>query len=104
MGYFTPNKKVDAPHPNGSIHQDGVVQYGYDARGRLIQAGTTQGMTSYEVNAQGLRVRKQTPALALDSQYHYDRAGHLIGESDTASMRFTQEYIYLDDQAVGVMQ
>ena len=89
---------------NGSSTSDGTAIYGYDPRGRLIQATTAQGVTRYEVNAQGLRVRKIAPYANTDTLYHYDAQGHLIGESNTGTMQFNYEYIYLGDQTVAVMQ
>jgi YD repeat-containing protein len=95
---------------NGATTVDATRQYGYDLRGRLIQVTTGLGVINYEVNALGLRVRKQvlytdTNANAnTDTLYHYDAQGHLIGESPTGSTQFTREYIYLGDQPVAVMQ
>lgn len=89
---------------NGATTGDATRQYSYDLRGRLIQTTTAQGVINYEVNALGLRVRKQVPYANTDTQYHYDTQGHLIGESDTGSGQFAREYIYLGDQPVAVMQ
>lgn len=90
--------------PNGATTSDATRQYSYDIRGRLIQTDTAQGVINYEVNALGLRTRKQVPNASLDTTYHYDLKGHLIGESPTGSSQFTREYIYLNDQPVAVMQ
>jgi YD repeat-containing protein len=89
---------------NGSTASDASRQYNYDLRGRLTQVTTAQGVINYEVNALGLRVRKQVPYANTDTLYHYDAAGHLIGESNAGSTQFTREYIYLNDQPVAVMQ
>jgi YD repeat-containing protein len=89
---------------NGATTSDATRQYSYDLRGRLIQATTAQGIVNYEVNALGLRVRKQVPYANTDTTYHYDLQGHLIGESPTNTNQFTREYIYLGDQPVAVMQ
>ena len=89
---------------NGATTSDATRQYSYDLRGRLIQATTAQGVVNYEVNALGLRTRKQVPSANTDTTYHYDSRGHLIGESQTGSSQFTREYIYLNDQPVAVMQ
>lgn len=88
----------------GSTTSDATRQYAYDVRGRLIQTTTAQGVISYEVNALGLRVRKQVPYANTDTEYHYDIRGHLIGESPTGATQFSREYIYLGDQPVAVMQ
>jgi YD repeat-containing protein len=89
---------------NGATTGDGSRQYVYDARGRLIQTTTAQGVINYEVNALGLRVRKQAPYANTDTVYHYDVQGRLIGESAAGSSHFTREYIYLGDQPVAVLQ
>lgn len=88
----------------GATTADPTRQYGYDIRGRLIQATTAQGVINYEVNALGLRVRKQVPYASTDTLYHYDSQGHLIAENPTGTPQFTREYIYLGDQPVAVMQ
>lgn len=88
----------------GATTSDPTRQYAYDVRGRLVQATTAQGTINYEVNALGLRVRKQIPYANTDTEYHYDTQGHLIGENPTGDTRFTREYIYLGDQPVAVMQ
>jgi YD repeat-containing protein len=89
---------------NGATTSDATRQYNYDLRGRLIQVTTAQGVINYEVNALGLRTRKQVPYANSDTLYHYDAQGHLIGESEAGGTRFTREYIYLGDQPVAVMQ
>lgn len=89
---------------NGAITEDGYNQYSYDQRGRLLQTVTAQGAVNYEVNALGLRVRKQVPYAGVDTVYHYDDLGHLIGEGPTGTTSFTKEYIYLGDQPIAVMQ
>lgn len=89
---------------NGATTNDETRQYSYDARGRLTQATTSLGTINFEVNALGLRIRKQVPYANTDTLYHYDTQGHLIGESVTGSSQFTREYIYLGDLPVAVMQ
>lgn len=89
---------------NGATTSDATRQYGYDLRGRLTQVTTAQGVINYEVNALGLRVRKQVPYANSDTLYHYDAQGHLIAENENGNSRFTREYIYLGDQPVAVMQ
>ena len=61
-------------------------------------------MVNYEVNALGLRVRKQVPYAGTDTLYHYDLQGHLIDENENGNTRFTREYIYLGDQPIVVLQ
>ena len=43
---------------NGSTTDDDLNTYGYDARGRMVQAVSGAGTTSYKVNALGQRMRK----------------------------------------------
>lgn len=97
----TTNLTQDA---NGATTNDTTRQYSYDARGRLIQTTTVAGIINYEVNALGLRTRKQVPYNNADTIYHYDKQGHLIGESPTGTSLVSREYIYLGDQPVAVMQ
>lgn len=92
------------PDANGSTTADPTRLYGYDIRGRLIQTTTAQGVINYEVNALGLRVRKQVPYASTDTLYHYDSQGHVIGENPAGTIQFTREYIYLGDQPVAVLK
>lgn len=85
---------------NGSVIGDGNVQYGYDVRGRLNQTTTAQGVTAYQVNAQGERLRKTGGG--SDRLYHYDRQGRLIAEGG-AQGQIDREYIYLYDLPVAVV-
>jgi YD repeat-containing protein len=86
---------------NGSVTADGVNNYIYDSRGRLVQSNSVTGATTYQVNALGQRVRK-TGALD-DIVYHYDVQGRLISES-TPGGQVRKEYLYLGDIPVAVIQ
>ena len=86
---------------NGSTTNDAVNQFGYDARGRMIQATTAQGATGYQVNALGQRVRKTDSA--NDVLYHYDTGGRLIAETSSTG-EVQQEYLYLGDVPVAVVR
>ena len=88
----------------GATTSDANHQYSYDIRGRLVQSTTAQGQINYEVNALGLRVRKQVPYANSDTQYHYDMQGHLIDENSTGTTQFSREYIWLGEIPVAVMQ
>lgn len=66
-----------------------------------MQATTTAGTTQYRINALGQRVRKT--GASEDTLYHYDHQGHLIAES-TPTGRVTQEYIWLGDTPIAVIQ
>lgn len=85
----------------GSRTADSAGGYSYDARGRLVQTTTAAGTTQYRINALGQRVRKT--GASEDTLYHYDHQGHLIAES-TPTGRVTQEYIWLGDTPIAVIQ
>ena len=85
---------------NGSTTADGNNTYGYDTRGRMVQAVSSLGTTTYQVNALGQRIRK-TNTLG-DTVYHYDSGGRLIAES-AAGGALKREYIYLGDIPVAVV-
>ena len=87
--------------PNGSTVADGVNTYAYDTRGRMVQAVSGLGTTSYQVNALGQRVRKTN--VSGDTVFHYDTRGRLIAESDPGGA-VRREYIYLGDIPVGTAQ
>ena len=86
---------------NGSTTNDGVNQYAYDPRGRMVQATTAQGTSTYQVNALGQRFRKTNSS--DDRVFLYDTRGHLIEEAD-ASGNVKRELLYLGDIPVGVVQ
>lgn len=73
----------------------------YDSRGRMVQATSSIGATSYQINALGQRVRK-TNTLG-DTVFHYDTRGHLIAETDPGGGT-KREIVYLGDIPVGVVQ
>jgi YD repeat-containing protein len=86
---------------NGSTTADGNNTYGYDTRGRMVQAVSSLGTTTYQVNALGQRIRK-TNSLG-DTIFHYDAGGRLIAETGpTGTLK--REFIYLGDIPVGVAQ
>jgi len=86
---------------NGSTTADGTNTYVYDPRGRMVQATSIVGATSYQVNALGQRVRK-TNSLG-DTVFHYDTRGRLIAETDPGG-GLKRELLYLGDIPVGVVQ
>ncbi|WP_206744500.1 RHS repeat-associated core domain-containing protein [Rhodoferax antarcticus] len=88
---------------NGSVINDFDRQYAYDLRGKLIQTTTTLGNVNYEVDAKGLRVRKQAAySGGSDTMFFYDGQGHLIGEVPTGGATFSKEYVYLGDLPLAV--
>jgi RHS repeat-associated protein len=86
---------------NGSTTSDGPNSYAYDTRGRMVQAVSAVGTTSYQVNALGQRVRKGNAA--TDIVFHYDMRGRLIAESDALG-NVQREYLYLGDIPVMVVR
>lgn len=86
---------------NGSTTNDGINTYAYDVRGRMVQAMSAVGATSYQVNALGQRIRKTNSQ--GDTVFHYDTAGRLIAETTPAGVR-KREILYLGDIPVAVVQ
>jgi len=86
---------------NGSTTADGLNTYAYDTRGRMVQATSVIGATSYQVNALGQRARKTNSQ--GDAVFHYDTRGRLIAETDPGGGA-KRELIYLGDIPVGVVQ
>jgi YD repeat-containing protein len=86
---------------NGATTGDGNNTYTYDMRRRMVQAISTLGTTTYQINALGQRVRKTNTF--GDRVFHYDIGGRLIAETDPAG-GLKRELIYLGDIPVGVVQ
>ncbi|HZM33819.1 MAG TPA: hypothetical protein VFC18_04925, partial [Burkholderiales bacterium] len=86
---------------NGSTTADGLNTYAYDVRGRMVQAVSALGTTSYQVNALGQRIRKSNAQ--DDRVFHYDAQGRLIAETDPGGA-LRREIFYLGDIPVGVFQ
>ena len=87
--------------PNGSTSADGNNTYVYDVRGRMVEATSTIGVTSYQINALGQRIRKTNSQ--TDRVFHYDSSGRLIAETDPGG-GLKRELLYLGDIPVGVVQ
>ena len=86
---------------NGSITNDGIYSYTYDARGRLVHMTGTPGTVTYQVNALGQRVMKTS--IAGITVYHYDTQGLLIAES-LLNGTVIREYVYLGTMPVAVIE
>src|SRR6266850_506061 len=69
--------------PNGSTTADGNNTYDYDVRGRMAQATSSLGVTTYQVNALGQRIYKRNAF--GEAFFHYDLSGHLIADERAAS-------------------
>src|SRR6185437_5769404 len=86
---------------NGSITNNGINQYVYDARGRMSGAVAAGGNVQYTINALGQRVQKIGPMGS--TVFEYDISGKLIGEVDTAGGTTSKkDYVYLGDIPVAV--
>jgi len=85
----------------GNVLSDATRTFGYDARGRLIQATYWSSGVSFQVNAVGQRVSK-SPGGSPAVVYHYDTAGHLIAESALQGP-VLEEYIWLNEQPVALV-
>jgi YD repeat-containing protein len=86
---------------NGSTTTDGLNTYAYDTRGRMVQATSVIGATTYQVNALGQRIRKTNSQ--GDTVFHYDTGGRLIAESTPAGV-LKREILYLGELPVAVVQ
>jgi len=86
---------------DGSTTNDGINQYIYDTRGRMVQSTGALGTTTYQVNALGQRIRKTNTT--EDRVYLYDTRGRLIAETD-AGGTLRREYLFLNDIPIAVIQ
>jgi YD repeat-containing protein len=67
----------------------------------MVQSTGALGVTSYQVNALGQRIRKTSASGG--TVYHYDRQGRLIAETDPGG-GLKREIVYLGDLPVAVVQ
>ncbi len=86
---------------DGSTTNDGINQYAYDTRGRMVQSTGALGATTYQVNALGQRIRKTNTS--DDRVFLYDTRGRLIAETDPGGT-LKREYLYLNDIPIAVIQ
>ena len=87
----------------GSLTSDRDIAFGYDARERMVTAGST----SYYVSGLDQRIEKAGPGTNTPSgvrQFLYDEQGHLLGEYDGGNGAPIAEHIYLGDWPVGLIQ
>jgi RHS repeat-associated protein len=76
-----------------------VLSFAYNQQNRLAQVASNGiGLAQYQENFLGERVAKSTAAGV--TQFHYDRAGRLIAESDNLG-NVLREHLWLEDMAVG---
>ncbi len=84
---------------NGNTQTKDAFTFTYDDTNRMAQVTDGASTTSYGFNGKGERVRKSGTATTL---FHYDNAGNLLFESDTAGN--TQvEYIWLGSQRLAMV-
>jgi RHS repeat-associated protein len=88
-----------ASNDNGS---GTVLSFAYNQQNRLAQV-TNAGaaVAAYQQDYTGARVAKLAGGVA--THYHYDRAGHLIAESDGTTGAAGTEYLWLDDMPVAMV-
>jgi YD repeat-containing protein len=67
----------------------------------MVQATSSVGATSYQVNALGQRIRKSNSS--GDTVFNYDTRGWLIAETDPGGS-VKREIFHLGDIPVGVFQ
>lgn len=87
----------------GHTSTDGVNNYTYDARERLVSATTPTASASYTINPLGQRIKKSVTQSGTTTVtgFIYDDAGHLIAETDGAGV-ITSEHYWLGDMPVAV--
>ncbi len=92
-GITGPNAQIFGYDAAGNTTSKGQQTLAYNLNNRLIRI-TDQGTTvgEYVYNGKGQRIKKTTGGDT--TIYHYDLAGNLIGESDTAGV-FAAQFIYL---------
>ncbi|MGD9582222.1 MAG: RHS repeat domain-containing protein [Lysobacterales bacterium] len=74
---------------------------GYDERNRLVSVASSGGTTRYRHNARGERVYKQV--FGKTRRYAYDAAGRILVEDASAAGGQVQEFLWLDDLPVGLL-
>ena len=82
----------------GNVTSDGIHDFGYDDRGRLVSVDSGATAT-YAHNGQGQRVRKVSGSTTW--LFVYDEAGKLLGEYD-ASGSPIREHVWFDGAPVAV--
>ncbi|EXI66564.1 MAG: Cell wall-associated polypeptide CWBP200 [Candidatus Accumulibacter adjunctus] len=92
--------RVYSSDASGNVTGDGLSQYRYNARGRLVAAVTAAGTTQYHIDPFGQRVRKTGTE---DTLYHYDQEGRLISETATDGTPL-RDYIWLGEQPLALIE
>ncbi len=93
--------------PTGNLASDNrgsgtALSFTYDLSDRLVQvANQNQPLASYAYNFLGQRVAKTTSSTV--THFLYDRAGHLLAESNGATGAAQTEYLSLDDMPLALV-
>src|SRR5258708_6437025 len=93
--------------PTGNLASDNrgsgtALSFTYDLSDRLVQvANQNQPLATYAYNFMGQRVAKTTPSTVTN--FLYDRAGHLLAESNGATGAAQTEYLWLDDTPLALV-
>ena len=93
--------------PTGNVATDNrgsgtALSFTYDLRDRMVQvANQNQPLAAYAYNFLGQRAAKTTPSAV--THFLYDRAGHLLAESNGATGAAQTEYIWLGDMPLALV-
>src|SRR5258708_2182153 len=93
--------------PTGNLATDDrgsgtALSFTYDLSDRMVQvANQNQPLASYAQNFMGQRVAKTTSSTI--THFVYDRAGHLLAESNGATGAAQTEYVSLDDMPLALV-
>src|SRR5260221_1915325 len=93
--------------PTGNVATDNrgsgtALSFTYDLGDRMVQvANQNQPLATYAYNFLGQRAAKTTPSAI--THFLYDRAGHLLAESNGATGAAQTEYVWLGDMALAVV-
>jgi RHS repeat-associated protein len=95
--------ETDQYDADGSLTNDGLHSFTYDARGRMAQSSVKGAVVRYGINGLGQRISKagigvQPSGINL---FMYDASGHLLGEYDDKGQP-VEETVWLGDLPIAV--
>lgn len=79
----------------GNTLDNGLATFAYNDRNRMSETNSSSGITTYDHNALGQRVRKANGA--TETHFLFDLSGRLIAEADGSGV-ISVEYAYLDGE------